>query len=225
MPKKSRDGLTSVSRTNENMKLYKKSAISKLRLINRRAKKYFNTKERLDFEKTNWGIAGNTFRAYVKYKKQPSLIYREWAKETVTEANFLKKLNCINKYDEFLKVHKYLQGSLDRFWKREQGKSLTFSQRNKIIDLFIKFLSKSEIEEFHSLNQILLEFGHIPLDKFTLLAVKDCFYGIVLAPNPSMGDIRETDTYDFIQNQIRELMIDAKLPNLFFDYYAWNLQH
>lgn len=207
------------------MKLYKKSAVSKLRLINGRAKNYFKTKERFDFETTNWGIAGNTFRAYVNFKKQPSITYREWAKKTVTGTNFLRNLNDIEKYDDFLKVHRYLQRSLDRFWERAQGKPLTLPQRNKIIDLFIKFLSTSEIEGFQSLNKILLGFGHIPLDKFSLLAVKDCFYGIVLAPNPSMGDIKDAGTYDFIQNQIRELMIEAKLPNLFFDYYAWNLMH
>lgn len=206
----------------ENMKLYKKSAIDELRSIAQEAKYYFNTTEKLDFKTTKWGIEGNTFRAYVKFKNKPSLIYREWAKKTVKDAN---KFSGIKTYDDFLKVHKYLNGSLGKYWEQNQGKSLTLSQRNKIIDLFIKFLSTSEIEGFQNVNKILLEFGHIPLDKFSLLAVRDCFYGIVISSNPSMGDITETDTYGFIQNQIRELMLAAKLPNLFFDYYAWNKQH
>jgi len=207
------------------MKLYKKSAISKLHSITGKAKKYFKNKKSLDFETTNWGIEGNTFRAYVNFKERPSLIYREWAKKTVTETNFLKTLNTTQKYNDFRKVHKYLQKSLDQFWTHKQGKSLTLAQRNKIIDLFIKFLSTAEIEGFKSINNAALQFGHAPLDKFALLAVRDCFYGIVLSVNPSMGDVTETETYEFIQDQIKELMGAARLPNLFFDYYAWNLQH
>lgn len=207
------------------MKLYKKSAIRKLQLIKREAKEYFDTKELLDLEKTKWGISGNTFRSYVNFNIPPSLLYREWAKKTVSEEYFLKSLADIKNYQDFLKVHEYTQKSLDRFWKQKQNKSLTLAQRNKIIDLFIKFLSRAEIQEFSDLNKTLLQFGHIPLDKFSLLAVKDCFYGIVLSPNPRMGDIDNMDTYYFIQNQIRDLMIETRLPNLFFDFYAWNLQH
>jgi len=204
------------------MKLYKPSAVRKLRSINREAKEYFNARKRLDFENenTNWGIAGDTFRSYVNFNNRPSLIYRKWAKKTVSGKDFLKRLNDIKNYQDFLKVHKSIQKSLDRFWKQKQGKSLTLAQRNKIIDLFIKFLSTAEIEGFIGLNNTLLQFGHIPLDKFSLLAVKDCFYGMVLCPSPRMGNIDEIETYYFIQNQIRELMIKAKLPNLFFDFYA-----
>ena len=207
------------------MKLHKRSAIRKLRSVRRKADEYFSAKEKLDIEKTNWGIAGNTFRSYANFNIQPSLVYRKWAKKTVSGTNFLKRLNDVKNRQDFLKAHKNIQKSLDRFWKQEQGKSLTIAQRNKIIDLFIKFLSKTETEGYPDLNKTLLQFGHIPLDKFSLLAVKDCFYGIVLSSNPSMGDIVEMPTYDFIQNQIRELMTEVKLPNLFFDFYAWNLQH
>lgn len=207
------------------MKLYRKATLKELRSIRKKAEKYFNDRGQLTDENTNWGIAGNTFRSYVNFKLPPSRIYREWASKKAFKKHFLKKMCNIRCYQEFFDVHRKLQKSLDRLWQERQGKSLTVAQCNKIIDLYVKFISKNNVSELPDLNKPLIKFGHVPLDKFALIAVRKCFYGVVISPNPSMGDIDDLETYYFIQSQIRELMSVVHIPNLFFDFYAWNLKH
>ena len=55
--------------------------------------------------------------------------------------------------------------------------------------------------------------------------MKEYFYGIIISPKPSMGDIDSIETYNFLQDQIWNFMKKVKLPNLYFDFYAWNHNH
>ena len=132
-----------------------------------------------------------------------------------------EQLNTVQTYDEFLDCHTELAESLQRFWLERQGDRLGDAYLYKLIDLFIKALSKVETD-FQNLNANLVQYGHIPLDQWSLIAVRNCFYGIVIADQPRMGLIDDYLTYMFIQPRIRELMNDAGLPNLYFDYYAWD---
>ena len=71
----------------------------------------------------------------------------------------------------------------------------------------------------------LYNYANIPLDKKSLTAIGKLFYGIVVSNNPSMGLIQDVDTYNFLQSQIFQLTSSMNVPNLVFDYYAWDMNH
>ena len=166
-------------------------------------------------EKKNLGIDGSTFRAYRKFKIGPSVVYRDWAMLMMED---LVPFKAIKSRDDFLELHIRLQKSLDKFWYNKQKKRLSVAQRNKIIDLFVKYVGAS--------NHIkpLIKYGNVPLDKFSLLFLKKLTYGVVISDKPAMGDIKNLETYNVLQEIIWYATSNAKIPNLYFDYYAWNLK-
>ena len=203
---------------------YRKQAIKELKAVRKKAREFFKERKSLSLEKPPWGIGANTFRSYTGFQLSPSSVYREWASNTLS-ASKLREISTICDCPSFVKCHKGLQKSLAQYWEKKQGRKLSFAQMTKVIDLFVKFLCRIEIRGFPGVNDILIEYGHIPLDRFSLLAVRRCFHGIVISPTPSMGNIDGPETYNFIQGQIGTLMQAAKLPNLYFDFYAWDLAH
>ncbi len=203
------------------MKLYRGSAIGLIRAEKANARNYFSRRE--DIQRT-YGVGGSTFRSYVGFKNPPSIIFRAWAKSTGFSTRILKRMDSIEAYEDFQKIHSTLVRSLQRHWVPEQRKELSQARLYKLIDLFVKAVSRSDTN-FSHVNRNLVQYGHIPLDRFSLLAVKKCFSGIIVSRSPSMGDLEDNQTYKFIQSQIKELMKACKLPNLYFDYYAWNAKH
>lgn len=203
------------------MKLYRNNAIS----IIKKFKDEVGDSFKIEEENGSYGITGSTFRAYRDFKQSPSKVFRTWATKQIESDDIFKSLKKIKNKDDFNKFHKELSNSLDKFWLDEQNKKLEFHQNNKILDLFVKFLAYTNKTTEFNVKDTILNFGNIPLDKFSLLAVKELFFGIVISNNPSMGNITEEDTYQFLQNQISELMDDAGVPNLYFDIYAWNRTH
>ncbi|MCF8297467.1 MAG: hypothetical protein K9J13_08005 [Saprospiraceae bacterium] len=207
------------------MDLIKDKSIERLLSIKDKAKEYFGVKEKLKRDKSNLSIAGNTFRAYRDYKIPPSKVFKNWIIQNKIIESFSSSSLTIKSYNDFLQHHNWLSIDLEKYWHTIQSKNLTISQKFKIIDLLIKTLSKLSFNKSLEINYKLCQYGHIPLDKFALLAVKENFSGIVISKNPSMGDIEDNNTYYFIQNQIRILTEKANVPNLYFDYYAWNRVH
>ncbi len=194
-------------------------------LINNKEKAihYFSNLEN-SLTNSNFGIAGNTFRSFRSFEYPPSIVYKEWINKNNIFKIYLPLLNRINSYESFLEIHKSISNNLDMFWTEKQKKKLSVSQKYKIIDLLLKFLAKVKYQRFNNINKNIVKFAHIPLDKYSLIAIKKFFFGIVISSKPSMGDIKDEETYFFIQNQIRNLTKLVKIPNLYFDYYAWDLK-
>ena len=203
------------------MKLIRRGAVKLVKSARREARIYYA--EREDISKS-YGVAGSTFRSYKGFKIGPSVVFKEWVEETGLSSRTLRDIEKLESYEEYKKLHMRLFKSLNTYWKKRQRRSLTVAQSFKLLDLFFKAVSRRE-DQNPIINKNLVKYGHIPLDKYSLLAVKDCFSGIVISNNPSMGDIKDIKTYEFIQEQIRDLMNTCNLPNLYFDYLAWNLEH
>jgi len=210
---------------NNEMKLYRKTAIDNLHGIQNEAENFYKTSTNFDENHPTFGIEGNTFRAFRNYSLSPSKTYRNWIKENKIIENFKNDINSIDSLSSFKSFHQKLSNNFSEYWFKKQKQELTIAQNFKLIDLFVKYMSRVKINGYKSINKNLCNFGNIPLDKFSFAAIKTNFYGIIISKNPSMGDICDIETYDFIQDQINYLMIDLKLPNLFFDYYAWNKFH
>lgn len=170
----------------------------------------------------DYGITGSTFRRYGNCKRPPSTIYREWVDK---QALRIVADGGICDRDTFLTTHDELTKSLSSYWTNQAGRRLSFAERNKIVDLFVKALAFAGEHICESARPYLYQHGNIPLDKFSLLAVRELFFGIVVCPAPSMGHIDDVATYNFLQQQIYALTHAHEIPNLVFDHYAWNQQH
>ncbi len=170
------------------------------------------------------GITGSTFRAYRNCGASPSAIYRKWA---ASMGYSLIERHDVNNRKSFLALHKKLIESLTQYWNDEEQelRALSFAERHKIIDLFVKAVCFRSGHPCENARLGFYKYGNIPLDKFSLLAIRDLFYGIVVNPAPSMGHIQDQQTYDFLQGQIYMLTHAEGLPNLVFDHYAWDLSH
>ena len=171
---------------------------------------------------TDLGITGSTFRAYRNCGGSPSATFRSWA---TGEAYALINRRAVQNRKDFLKLHGELASSLSAHWSRTGLRNLTVAEKYKIVDLFVKAVAFTSAHPSEKEREALYHYGNIPLDKFSLIAIDSLFYGIVVNPTPSMGHIRDEQTYGFLQDQIYRLTQATNIPNLVFDHYAWNLTH
>jgi hypothetical protein len=171
----------------------------------------------------NYGIGGNTFRAFRSSGMQPSVFYRSWV--TDVALHILGRTSTPSTRDEFIALHAELSVSLAGLWRQRSVRAIKVSEKYKIVDLFIKALAFSKGHEFLHLRQPFFEFGNVPLDRFSLLLVGKLFCGVILSKNPSMGDITDEETYWSVQEEIFCLTSKAGVPNLAIDHFAWNANH
>lgn len=170
----------------------------------------------------NIGIGTNTLRAFTKLGKPPSVVYRDWVN---TKGYRLVEKEKITSRKGFLLLHGKLVKSFENYCKKLGCRELTISEKNKVVDLFTKALAFRVGHPCEQQREGLYKYANVPLDKYSLTAIQELFYGIVVCKNPSMGDIQQVDTYDFLQSQIFQLTSSLRAPNLVFDFYAWDMNH
>ena len=171
---------------------------------------------------SNLGIGGNTFRAFRNAGARPSEIYRGWAQSDGFKIVQERKVRA---REQFLDLHRALSDSFSDYWKEHATRSLYIHEKYKVVDLFIKALSYSTGHPSEEKRENLYWHANIPLDQFSLLAIKRMFLGVVLSKNPRMGDIEDEETYQFIQDSIYRFTKSWNIPNLVFDHLAWNMEH
>lgn len=168
------------------------------------------------------GIGGSTFRSFRNFDKSPSEIYRNWVN---AKGYKLVKQKTLASRKDFLLLHEELVNSFENHCKELGCREPFISETNKVVDLFTKALAFGTGHPCEQQREGLYKYANIPLDKYSLTAIRELFYGIVVSKNPSMGDVQHVDTYDFLQSQIFELTSSIGVPNLVFDFYAWNMNH
>jgi hypothetical protein len=169
------------------------------------------------------GIAGSTFRAFRTSGLQPSKLYRKW---TSTKAKkIIQRKKKWESRKDFLELHSELAASWAALWNLRAARPIKVSEKYKIVDLFVKALAFTKGHEFEKCRGFFYKFGNIPLDKFSLLLIRDIFVGIILTDSPRMGDIKDKETYDYLQKVLFDLSSSARVPNLALDIYAWNSKH
>jgi len=173
-----------------------------------------------DLREEDCGIAGNTFRAYTGWENSPSETYRNWAEKQNEEILKLSP-KSISSQEDFDTWHQKLAESLQRHWqKAEDGNRLSVAHKYKLIDLYIKWLTRYKHPE-PELNAMLIQFGHCALDRQTLAKINEHLDGLLPIAKPSMGCIATENAYAFCQAIIRDYCNAAGGTPLLFDYYAW----
>lgn len=168
------------------------------------------------------GASGSMFRVFRGIDK-PSLHYKNWAFDQTRRQEFERKVLSLKSQEEFEGLHLALGESLSNYWRDKTGNELILPYKFKLLDVFIKRACELELPNA-KMNDILLSFGHVPLDKLVFDALDDIFSGVLLLQGRSMGNVKTDEAYRFYQTLIRDLMAELGSPALFFEYFAWNLR-
>ena len=169
---------------------------------------------------SDFGIAGNTFRAYRGWGIRPSIVYREWAASVCSSLDPDSLATQICSEHGFQSWHLILSESLQNYWVTRQGKPLSFAHQHKLVDLFVKWLSSHDFETPKFSNALVAN-ANCALDSQTLCKLNECLSYALPMSSPRMGDIRSETTYTFCQNVISDFARTHGGTRLLFDYFAW----
>ncbi|MEK8046439.1 hypothetical protein [Ideonella margarita] len=166
------------------------------------------------------GIGGNTFRAYQNWNNAPSVVYREWASVVSDTIEPHRLATVIASSDGFSSWHVSLADDLQRHWLARQGQCLSFAHLHKLIDLYVKWLSRYNFGSAEFTNAI-VSHANCALDSQTINKMNQCLSLALPLSNPSMGDIHSRVTYNFCQEVIEDFAAAQGGTRLLFDYFAW----
>jgi len=169
---------------------------------------------------SDYGVAGNTFRAYKGWSKPPSEVYRLWAKPICAQLDPPSLARQLGSQKGFDVWHKSLADSLQQHWVKTQGGALSFAHQHKLVDLFVKWLSTHNFD-CKPLSASFISHANCALDSQTLKKLNECLSMALPLSNPSMGDIHSQHTYAFCQNLIDHFATHHNGTRLLFDYFAW----
>lgn len=167
-----------------------------------------------------FGVGGETFRAYRNWARPPSETYRNWATQVCDQLSPLYLQEQLNSQSSFDKWHSSLATNLQDHWRMVEGNALSFAHQHKLIDLFIKWLSG------YNFGSPIATAGFVAharcaLDRQTLQKLNECLSYALPMPEPSMGHVLSQTTYVFCQELIAEFSMSCGSTPLMFDYFAW----
>ena len=183
------------------------------------AEEYFSQREVCETAESI-GASGSMFRVFRNVDK-PSLHYKNWAFDQISSSEFEHDVLMLKSQDDFERFHLTLGGSLSDYWQAKTKQELILPYKFKLLDVFIKRACELQLRNAQ-MNDILLSFGHVPLDKLVFDALDEMFSGVLLLQGHAMGKIKTDEAYHFYQKLIRDLMAELGLPALYFEYFAWN---
>lgn len=167
-----------------------------------------------------FGIAGNTFRAFRGWTHMPSDLYRIWAEEQCEAIDPASLEMSVNSKEGFEEWHSSLCKSLQKHWKKYESSELSIAHQYKVIDLYIKWLSQFDFG-LPTVSSGLIDYSHCAIDSKILLRLNDCLSGALPLGKPSMGHVKCEATYQFCQRLISSFSSHCGGTSLLFDYYAW----
>jgi hypothetical protein len=104
---------------------------------------------------------------------------------------------------------------------------MPFGASRKLPDLLMKAVVLwSGLD--HAVRRRLITFLHVPLDSYTLAAIRCCVHsdaGWRIPKAASMGYVQDAKMYDRLQEQFRDLGRAAGCPAVYLDVLTWNLGH
>lgn len=165
-----------------------------------KAQKHFTKREFIKSAKSI-GASGSMFRVFRKIEK-PSVIYQDWAFAQTQSKEFEREVLSLQKQEHFENLHLRLGQSLARYWKNRAGQKLVLAHKFKLLDLFIKRACELDLPQ-PTMNDKLLSFGHVPLDRWVFIALDNIFSGIFLLTGRSMGQVKNEESYQVLSKSHR----------------------
>jgi len=174
-------------------------------------------------------VTGSTFRAFhlrAKGGRQPSVVYREYTKQLISEKlDDLKKIENWDAYSEFVKIS--ANGLVEKFnYEAKESSFLRFGSAAKLLNLSFKHVLKHSgftVEERDRLTGFL----HVPLDSYTLQGIRKLALEFKIPANASMGweSLKNEKIYQEIQKWIKNQCEKISCKPIHYEIAAWNLSH
>jgi hypothetical protein len=175
-------------------------------------------------------VGANTFRAFKRHRgNRPSVTFREWANKALNQETLeeLWAVRSQREYDEWLSK---LVKSFTRHWNSKMDK-VAYGPYCKLPNLLAKRLCLYREVKQEDFNRVVW-FLHVPLDSYTIVAVKNCVElfphagAIGKIPNTAtMSFVKNKRMYDALQSGMRELACEAGVPPITLDFLAWDSGH
>jgi hypothetical protein len=180
------------------------------------ADQFFDTPAPYADGPNNWGVSGNTFRAFRNYDpvSSPSIRYDSWANTQAQDA-VIQNFNGQN----FQDLHDHLSASLVEHWSTYGEPHLNIAHKFKLVDLFILRMSWFE-NLAPQVRDYLRVCGNPALDGGTLKNLSCIVPGLVIG-SPTMGAIKSVFAYQALQDVIHQITLQANVSKLNFDIWCW----
>jgi hypothetical protein len=176
-------------------------------------------------------ISGNTFRAFRVYKgRRPSKVFRGWVYQTLSDGAFkaLLRVRSQKAYDRWLFD---FARDLRRHWARQMGCPMPYACALKLVNIVMKHLVFYQ-EMCLTLALRMISFLHVPLDHYSLVAVRRCVREFPeqqvverIPAHATMCFVDSPEKYDALQIVMRRIAKKAGVPPIVIDVLAWNEQH
>jgi hypothetical protein len=172
----------------------------------------------------NWDfwIWSSTYRAFRWLNEQPSKIFKAWASKIIIEGDFKNQILWCKNREDFKNLHNKLWIELSNFRLQQQKQKLILAHKNKLLDLFFKYLARSNIWNV-DINKKIIKYSNIPLDSKTLPIINDLLNWILLNDSFSMWVIKTKESYEYLQELVYIIMTENDSFGLNLDYYANNI--
>jgi hypothetical protein len=167
------------------------------------------------------GVAGNTFRAFRNLRVQPSVTFRAWATDYLTNTPVSSSISDGQSYAQY--VHNATD-SLCAEWQRETGSEMGYGRGAKLFNLVLKqFACLSCLSEDQ--RSTLIDLQHIPLDSYTIVGLRAIAPQLAIPKSATMRFVETPDQYAEFQAVIRAIAKKAGVPPIYYDVLAWNMGH
>jgi hypothetical protein len=175
-------------------------------------------------------VESNTFRAFQNLPQKPSETFRDWANQAL-HGHFRSRLLTVRSQKQYDAWLSGLVRDLRKHWKKKMKRTIPYGPSWKLPNLLVKRLCLYRELPAQAIDRIIW-FLHVPLDKYTILAVKNCVSSF---PDPgaigkvptgaTMSFVKNRRMYNAFQSGIKELTWKAKVPPIALDCLAWDKHH
>jgi len=179
-------------------------------------------------------VEANTIRGFnqkkLGLKDSPMTIYRDWASDFVMWLGYSEFREVADR-EGFEAFHRKAQQSCERYYQKHGANAgLTFGMTVKLVDLLLKRLVRfPEIPDAERIR--ISEFLHVPLEKYTLNAIRDLDVldaegkKVKLPKSPTMSAVTNEGIYTGMQTLFNDMAKEAEVPPILLDYLLWDMQH
>ena len=194
------------------------------------AKQFQDTESDLG-EIVRHSVEGNTFRAFHHMPDKPSVVFREWALKKLSSYKTIALMKNVSSTQDYEKWLEGFSSSFYRHWKRQMRECIPYGPSRKLPDLLMKRVMLWNIFTEYQRNR-LINYLHIPLDSYSLLAIRSCIQEFPHAEE--IGKIPKTATmnsiyyeaqYNQVQFVMRSIAKRADVPPIYIDVIAWDRSH
>lgn len=175
-------------------------------------------------------VGPNIFRAFRHLPEKPSVVFREWAYDSL-DKRFLSDLTSCNSRPHYRRWAYAVSDSLRDCWEQRTGHEMPYGPSLKLTNLVAKRLCLFRGISLAKVERLiwLLE---VPLDIYTIQAVANCVSGF--PGHSAIGRVPASATMSFIKNQmmyeafqegIHQIASEAGAPSIALDCVAWDAAH